>query len=59
MNTKKWKNRLDDSTSAFGNRDCFAVCRKFHEQSSVSEHCCSISDWCYNRDDSGQLYERC
>ena len=39
--------------------DCFAVCRKLHEQSSVSEYCCSIPDWCGNCDDCCQLYEGC
>ena len=39
--------------------DCFAVCRKLHEQSSVGEYCGGIPDWDGNRDDCGQLYEGC
>ena len=45
--------------SAYFASDCFAVCRKFHEQSSVSEYCCGIPDWCGNRDDCSEFYERC
>lgn len=50
---------VTEQYSAYFASDCFAVCRKFHEQSSVSEYCCGIPDWCGNRDDCSEFYERC
>ena len=50
---------VDVVYSADSAADCFAVCRKFHEQSSVGEYCCGIPDWCCNCDDCSEFYERC
>lgn len=53
---KYYRNRVN---SAYFASDCFAVCRKLHEQSSVSEYCGGISDWRGNRNDCSEFYERC
>lgn len=58
-NGASWNIAKSVFDSAYFASDCFAVCRKFHEQSSVSEYCCGIPDWCGNRDDCSEFYERC